>query len=80
VRYALLLICAGIASATFVADISFALTLCLIFIAVLLFSLLSPGSQDGSLLIALLLGDRSAISQDSWELFTATESNHLFVI
>jgi hypothetical protein len=79
-RYALLLICAGISSATFVADISFALTLCLIFIAVLLFSLLSAGSQHGSLLTALLLGDRSAISQDSWELFTATGSNHLFVI
>ena len=62
-RHALLLICACIASATFVADISFALTLCLIFIAVLLFSLLSAGSQHGSLLIALLLGDRPAISQ-----------------
>ena len=38
------------------------------------------GSQYGGLLIALLLGDRSAISQDSWQLFTATGSNHLFVI
>jgi competence protein ComEC len=37
-------------------------------------------SQYGGLLIALLLGDRSAISQDSWKLFTATGSNHLFVI
>lgn len=38
------------------------------------------GSEYGGLLIALLLGDRSAISQDSWALFTATGSNHLFVI
>lgn len=38
------------------------------------------GSEYGGLLIALLLGDRSAISQDSWKLFTATGSNHLFVI
>ena len=38
------------------------------------------GSQYGGLLIALLLGDRSAITQDSWGLFTATGSNHLFVI
>lgn len=38
------------------------------------------GSQYGGLLIALLLGDRSAISQDNWALFTATGSNHLFVI
>ena len=37
-------------------------------------------AQYGGLLIALLLGDRSAISQDSWALFTATGSNHLFVI
>ncbi len=37
-------------------------------------------SQYGGLLMALLLGDRSAISQDSWRLFTATGSNHLFVI
>tara|TARA_B110000858_G_scaffold75360_1_gene87460 strand:+ start:9861 stop:12293 length:2433 start_codon:yes stop_codon:yes gene_type:complete len=37
-------------------------------------------SQYGSLLMALLLGDRSEISQDSWKLFTATGSNHLFVI
>ncbi|MFT4815615.1 MAG: competence protein ComEC [Pseudohongiellaceae bacterium] len=37
-------------------------------------------SEYGGLLIALLLGDRSAISKDSWELFTATGSNHLFVI
>lgn len=37
-------------------------------------------SQYRGLLIALLLGDRSAISQDHWELFTATGSNHLFVI
>jgi len=38
------------------------------------------GSQYGGLLIALLLGDKSAISQDSWKLFTATGTNHLFVI
>ncbi|MFT7471860.1 MAG: competence protein ComEC [Kiritimatiellia bacterium] len=38
------------------------------------------GSQYGGLLIALLIGDRSAISQDNWKLFTATGSNHLFVI
>ncbi|PCI76335.1 MAG: DNA internalization-related competence protein ComEC/Rec2, partial [SAR86 cluster bacterium] len=38
------------------------------------------GSQYGGLLMALLLGDRSGISQDSWKLFTATGSNHLFVI
>jgi competence protein ComEC len=31
-------------------------------------------------LIALQLGDGSAISQDSSELFTAAGSNHLFVI
>ena len=31
-------------------------------------------------MIALLLGDRSGISQDYWGLFTATGSNHLFVI
>lgn len=37
-------------------------------------------SQFGGLLIALLLGDRSAISQESWALFSATGSNHLFVI
>lgn len=37
-------------------------------------------SQYGGLLIALLLGDRSAVSQDNWRLFTATGSNHLFVI
>ena len=37
-------------------------------------------SQYGGLLIALLIGDRSAISQDSWRLFTAMGSNHLFVI
>ena len=37
-------------------------------------------SECGGLLIALLLGDRSGISQDYWELFTATASNHLFVI
>ncbi len=62
-RCALLLICAGIAGATFVADVSFALTLFLIFLAALLFSLLLAGSQYGGLLIALLLGDRPAISQ-----------------
>ena len=38
------------------------------------------GYRYGGLLIALLLGDKSAISQDSWKLFTATGSNHLFVI
>jgi hypothetical protein len=37
-------------------------------------------SQFGGLLIALLLGGRSAISQDSWKLFTATGSYHMFVI
>jgi competence protein ComEC len=34
----------------------------------------------GDLFIALLLGDRSAISQEHWQLFTATGTNHLFVI
>lgn len=38
------------------------------------------GSKYGGLLMALLLGDRSGISQDNWKLFTATGSNHLFVI
>lgn len=37
-------------------------------------------ARYGGLLIALLLGDRSAISQDNWKLFSATGSNHLFVI
>ncbi len=37
-------------------------------------------SAYGGLLIALLLGDRSAISQEDWQLFSATGSNHLFVI
>lgn len=37
-------------------------------------------ARFGGLLIALLLGDRSAISQANWQLFTATGSNHLFVI
>jgi len=38
------------------------------------------GAPYGGLLIALILGDRSAVSQDNWQLFTATGSNHLFVI
>ena len=37
-RCAVLLICAGIVGATFVADVLFAQILCLIFIATLLFS------------------------------------------
>lgn len=37
-------------------------------------------SLHGGLLLALLIGDRAGISQDSWSLFTATGSNHLFVI
>lgn len=41
---------------------------------------LSAGAAHAGLLNALVLGDRSAISQESWSLFTATGSNHLFVI
>lgn len=41
---------------------------------------LVSGAPYAGLLIALLLGDRSGISQDDWELFSATGSNHLFVI
>ncbi|MEX0962596.1 MAG: DNA internalization-related competence protein ComEC/Rec2 [Pseudohongiellaceae bacterium] len=41
---------------------------------------LAAGGQYSGLLLALVLGDRSAISQDSWNLFSATGSNHLFVI
>ncbi len=41
---------------------------------------LSGDAPYASLLVALVLGDRSAISQDQWNLFSATGSNHLFVI
>jgi hypothetical protein len=44
-RCALLLVYAGIAAATFVVGVSFALTPCLNFIAVLFFSLLLASSQ-----------------------------------
>ena len=37
-------------------------------------------APNSGLLLALLIGDRAGISQDSWSLFTATGSNHLFVI
>ncbi len=33
-----------------------------------------------SLVLALTLGDKSAISQENWQLFSATGSNHLFVV
>lgn len=42
--------------------------------------LLKEERESRGLLIALLIGDRSSISQEEWSLFTATGSNHLFVI
>ncbi len=41
---------------------------------------LSDELPYAGLLTALVLGDRSAISQDDWNLFGVTGSNHLFVI
>ncbi len=38
------------------------------------------GSPVSGLVLALTLGDKSAISQSEWKLFSATGSNHLFVI
>ncbi len=38
------------------------------------------GSPAVGLILALTLGDKSAISQSEWQLFSATGSNHLFVI
>lgn len=41
---------------------------------------LGGDAQYLGLLIALVLGDRAAIAQSDWALFSATGSNHLFVI
>lgn len=41
---------------------------------------LAGDAPNAGLLVALVVGDRSGITQDNWELFSATGSNHLFVI
>jgi len=41
---------------------------------------LAGDAPYAGLLVALVIGDRSGITQDNWELFSATGSNHLFVI
>ena len=39
-----------------------------------------PGIRNNGLLTALVIGDRTAISDMQWDLFTATGTNHLVVI